>query len=87
MEAAKRGDIPQDALPFHPELNQFQASMGPIKAKLVSIFTYASIEANDDASVWACAFPITHHTRNFAFQEAGTDCPLGCMRTTEAQQP
>ncbi|SPO21715.1 uncharacterized protein UTRI_01198_B [Ustilago trichophora] len=67
VDAAKRGDIPQDALPFHPELDHFQASLGPVQAKSVSIFTYASIEAQSDASVWACAFPFSHHTKDFAF--------------------
>ncbi|KAJ1032664.1 hypothetical protein NDA16_000687 [Ustilago loliicola] len=73
VNAAKKGDIPQDALPFHPELNHFQASMGPVKAKSVSIFMYASIEAKGDASIWACAFPFSHHTKDFAFQDTATD--------------
>lgn len=75
VEAAKKGDIPQDALPFHPELNQFQASLGPIKAKSVSIFTYASIEPKSDASIWACAFPFSHHTKDFAFQSSNAESP------------
>lgn len=69
VRAAKKGEIPQDALPFHPELCQFQASLGPIKAKMVSIFTYASIGADQDASVWGCAFPFSHHTKDFAFAQ------------------
>lgn len=67
VQAAKKGEIAQDALPFHPELDGFQASLGPVKAKSVSIFTYASIEAQGDASVWACALPFSHHTKDFAF--------------------
>ena len=70
VEAAKRGDLPQDALPFHPELNLFQATLGPVKAKALSIFTYASVEAHGDASVWGCAFPFSHHTKDFAFSNA-----------------
>nr|CDI52100.1 conserved hypothetical protein [Melanopsichium pennsylvanicum 4] len=31
VDAAKRGDLAQDALPFHPELDQFRASLGPLK--------------------------------------------------------
>ena len=67
VEAAKRGDIPQGALPFHPELDDFTASLGPVKAKTVSIFTYASIAVDEDASIWGCAFPFSHHTKDFAF--------------------
>ncbi|CBQ70569.1 conserved hypothetical protein [Sporisorium reilianum SRZ2] len=73
VEAAKRGDIPQDALPFHPELSAFTASLGPIKPQRVSIFTYASIAAAGDAATWACAFPFSHHTKDFAFSAPLTD--------------
>ncbi|CDS01858.1 hypothetical protein [Sporisorium scitamineum] len=67
VEAAKRGDIPQDALPFHPELAHFKASLGPVKPKTVSIFTYTSIGVDEDAAIWGCAFPFSHHTKDFAF--------------------
>ncbi len=57
VEEAKKGNLPQDALPFHPELDQFQATLGPVKPKSVSIFTYPSIEAHGDASVWLALSP------------------------------
>ncbi|GAC97090.1 dienelactone hydrolase [Pseudozyma hubeiensis SY62] len=67
VQAAKKGDIPQDSLPFHPELDAFKASLGPVKAKPVSVFTYTSIGKDEDASVWGCAFPFSHHSKDFAF--------------------
>ncbi|EST06237.1 hypothetical protein PSEUBRA_004120 [Kalmanozyma brasiliensis GHG001] len=66
VEAAKRGDISHDALPFHPELGSLTASVGPIRPKSLSVFTY-SVEHEGEPSQWACAFPFSSNTKDYAF--------------------
>lgn len=70
VQAAKSGEIPQSALPFHPELDAFTAELGPVRPKTLSVFTYA---VPDEASVWACAFPFSHHTKDYAFSTGMQD--------------